>query len=51
MNMRKEMIRETINVVLQILFLIGMIVSMFIGKIGAEILCGVMYLAFHTNNL
>ena len=43
--------RETINTVLQIVFLIGMIVSMFIGKIGAEILCGIMYLAFHTNNV
>ncbi len=46
---RDEAIREKMNVVLQIVFLIGMIVSMFIGKIGAEILCGVMYLAFHTN--
>lgn len=47
MNVR----RAIINLVLQILFLIGMIVSMVIGEIGAEILCGVMYLAFHTNNL
>lgn len=42
---------KKINTVLQIMFLIGMIASMFIGKIGAEILCGVMHLAFRTNNL
>ena len=43
--------QEIINVILQIVFLIGTIVSMLLGEIGAEILCGVMYLAFHTNNV